>query len=40
MRVVGYVLEKIDKGGLQNKAFQRSMWNAACNYISFWTAEL
>jgi len=39
-RVVGYVLEKIDKGGLQNKAFRRSIWNAACDYISFWTAEL
>lgn len=40
MHIVGYVLEKIDKGGLQNKAFQRSIWNAACDYISFRTAEL
>jgi len=40
MHVVGYVLDKIHKGGLENKAFWMSMWNAACNYISFQTAEL
>ena len=39
-RVVGYVFDKIHKGGLENQAFRRSIWNAACDYIAFRTGEL